>query len=313
MKTRFIQIKKISQIDTTRISVYDLGNRYIDDNGNMWGLRYNRDTRKIEVIRIMRTAAKNAQYFANQMRDSQRQRSAVPVEELRQDADYRMDHVSPADDDTEEFGEEHHEVSAPEEEEAETVGTHRQFQPDFFIDNRMREIHTLKERIKGIILNFSSSRVVSHEDKELFAQIDDLLRNLELEAQSHVEHLHNTFKEHREYPRSLNFYLSKLDKHAREIVHYLPTDEVRMRYVYLYEIHDWFARLYGSLDKNLTGIKTFLLKLSGERVQKLSTNEKKHLEDTRTTVNNTLEDVHTIQSMIKDFKDYINDPESLLR
>ena len=54
MKKRIIRIADVSEIDTSKISVYDLNNRYIDSIGNMFGLKYNRGTRKVEIIKLER-------------------------------------------------------------------------------------------------------------------------------------------------------------------------------------------------------------------------------------------------------------------
>jgi len=54
MKQRIIKINDISEIDTSKISVYDLNNRYIDKNGSMFSLKYNRGERKVEIIKIVR-------------------------------------------------------------------------------------------------------------------------------------------------------------------------------------------------------------------------------------------------------------------
>ncbi|HXK65620.1 MAG TPA: hypothetical protein PK348_05090, partial [Spirochaetota bacterium] len=64
MKTRFIRIDDISQIDTSKISTFDLANRYIDKYGNMYGLRYNRAQKKVEIVKIMRTPKKHASYYS---------------------------------------------------------------------------------------------------------------------------------------------------------------------------------------------------------------------------------------------------------
>jgi hypothetical protein len=42
MKKKIIRINDISEIDTSKISVYDLNNRYVDPKGNLFGLKYDR-------------------------------------------------------------------------------------------------------------------------------------------------------------------------------------------------------------------------------------------------------------------------------
>lgn len=63
MKNVIIRINDISDIDTAKISVYDLNNRYVDMHGNMYGLKYNKALKRMEVIKIVRTHEKNAGTF----------------------------------------------------------------------------------------------------------------------------------------------------------------------------------------------------------------------------------------------------------
>jgi hypothetical protein len=49
MKTKFIKIKNMGEIDPSKITIYDLNNRYIDAVGNMYGLKYNREQKKVEI------------------------------------------------------------------------------------------------------------------------------------------------------------------------------------------------------------------------------------------------------------------------
>jgi hypothetical protein len=48
MKKRIIRVTDIAEVDTSKISVYDLNNRYVDPLGNMFGLKYNRELRRVE-------------------------------------------------------------------------------------------------------------------------------------------------------------------------------------------------------------------------------------------------------------------------
>ena len=51
--SRIIRVASVEDIDLTKVSVYDLNNRYVDSQGNMYGLKYNRSDKKIEVIKML--------------------------------------------------------------------------------------------------------------------------------------------------------------------------------------------------------------------------------------------------------------------
>jgi len=72
MKNVIIRINDISDIDTSKVSVYDLNNRYLDSHGTMYGLKYNKSLRKIEVIKIVRTHEKNAASYQQQIMQKKR-------------------------------------------------------------------------------------------------------------------------------------------------------------------------------------------------------------------------------------------------
>ena len=85
MNTQFVYIDSISKLDPSKATVYDLNKRYIDGDGNMFGLKYNRDTKKIEVIRLLRTSMQHARKKKKKMhyfRQNNRNRLTVAIRRL---------------------------------------------------------------------------------------------------------------------------------------------------------------------------------------------------------------------------------------
>ncbi len=48
----YIIVKSIDEIDPNKLSLAQLGTKYLDANGNRYAVRFNKDTRKAEIIRI---------------------------------------------------------------------------------------------------------------------------------------------------------------------------------------------------------------------------------------------------------------------
>ena len=67
MKKRIIRIKDISQIDTSKVSVYDLNNRYVDPLGNIFGLKYNKLEKKVRIIKLERLHSSQAVIYQRQL------------------------------------------------------------------------------------------------------------------------------------------------------------------------------------------------------------------------------------------------------
>src|SRR3990172_718642 len=222
MKNVIIRINDISEIDTSKISVYDLNNRYIDAHGTMYGLKYSKASRKIEVIKIVRTHEKNAATF--QQKIIQKKRGA---------------------------GENARGEDMPFIENGDHDGTSDSFyNPEAFIEQTMELAHTHRERIKGIIMNIRNSNFVTKDNKTESNQLEDIFRNLEIDGMQGVDNIINYQKELINYPRSLTYYQAKMDDRGREIIDTLASSNKKViRFIYLAEMLDNIRRLYKSIDK----------------------------------------------------------------
>ena len=221
MKYLIIRINDVSDIDTSRVSVYDLNNRYVDSFGNMYGLKYNKALRKIEVIKIVRTHEKNAAGF--RQRISQKKRA--------------LGEASPGDDS---YGIDEAPGEAPGEEDA--------FVPETFIESAMEQVRTHRDRLKGIIMNIRNSNIVTKEHKTESNQLDDIFRNIEIDGMQGADNLINYQKELINYPRSLTYYQAKMDERGRSIIETLAgSDRKVMRFIYLAEMLEHIRILYGTI------------------------------------------------------------------
>jgi hypothetical protein len=158
MKTRYIYIDDIKEVDTARASVYDLNKRYIDNKGNMYGLKYNRDTRKVELIKILRTSSDRAESLSSNIMekkirernnslkkkfgtDSELENQLPPYEEIEEESEV-------------EIGETTLKTNA---EEAE------QFNPDHFMQDLFKTVGLHKDRFSGVMNNIQMSKLITHE------------------------------------------------------------------------------------------------------------------------------------------------------
>ncbi|MFW5770291.1 MAG: hypothetical protein ACOCX9_02540, partial [Spirochaetota bacterium] len=159
MKTRFIKIDDVSDIDTTQATVYDLSNRYIDTSGNMYGLNYNRETRKIEIVRLMRTSSKHARYYEQKVHERKRNWSdstdAIVDNGL---ADAQQEHLI---NDTENI-----------------EAVELEFTPEDFIDHAIENLKIHRDRIQGIMMNITNSHIVKDNDRVAMNYINDMYLNL---------------------------------------------------------------------------------------------------------------------------------------
>jgi hypothetical protein len=268
MKTQFIQIQDISEIDTTKVNVYDLNKRYIDRAGNMYGLRYNRDQKKIEIIKIMRTTARNQQYFAQKMminkKDSMGSGSegAMPGynEPLMWDTEASNGETIPMD-------------------------------TESFRSEMFAALLVYKERITGIVKNISNVPLIPREQRDLNIKLDDLLRNLDIDGVQRLDKVLTTYREMTDYPRSVNYYLAKLDARARSFLSKIPGDEAKLKFIIYHETASNLREIFYFLSKVLSELNQFMAENKDAKHVRINQQEKQSLSDAMVSMINTITDL----------------------
>ena len=284
MKTVFIKINDISEINTSKVSVYDLNNRYIDKDGKMYGLKYNRKTRKVSIIRIIRTPVKSSEYF-NQMLKARRRENAI---------NYKSQPAT-----------ETHEETAVEITESEEPA----FNVDIFINEAVEIMETHKHRVAGIMMNLKNSRVVSERDRSESSQLNDLFRNLEIDGILRIDKALSNYKEIKQYPRSITYYISKLDTKSKDVIDQLEGDDRKMAFIYAFEIFNTVNNLYRTLLKILNDLYSFLDSINPDDARDISGAERQHFNDAKISIENTISEVEGLLTKVKIMEDFINNPE----
>ncbi len=286
MKTSFIKINNISEINTSKITVQDLNNRYIDKDGKMYGLKYNRKNRKVSITRIIRTPAKSAEYF-NQILKTQRRE-----EILNQRAS--QEKITSADNSSLDQNKEN-----PENE--------MHFDFHMFINKTIELMQSHKDRISGIMMNIKNSRMISDRDKINATQLNDLFRNLEIDGIVRIDKALTNYKEIKNYPRSLNYYIAKLDSKNRRILDELDSDARKMSFVYAAEMYYSIKTLYRTLFKILNDLNYFLTRISSGGSKDVTNAERQYFTDAKISVDNTIDETSKILTNIQKVEEFLND------
>ncbi len=302
MKTRFIRIEDIGQIDLAKVSVYDLGNRYIDAQGNMYGLRYDRLNKKIEVIKIIRTPARGAGYFNQQMmahkkhgaEKSGRDEDGVLSGGSRDDV-VALDDEGEGGDSTEK---DDLKVSSGE-------GSDEEFDPDAFINSAIQLMESHKGRLGGIIMNVKHSNIVAQTDKMGTTYLTDVFRGLDMDGVQRLEAIISNQKEMINYPRSLVYYIAKLDTRSKNIIDRLDIDSAKMRFIYYSEMFFSIRNAYRTIKQVLGDLKSFLDEKEREGIARISLGEEKYFQDAMTSIKNTNIEINTILRGCKRLEDFI--------
>lgn len=284
MKTTFIKIDNISEINPTKVSVHDLNNRYIDKEGKMFGLKYNRKTRKVSIIRIIRTPAKSADYYHQILRTQKKE------ERLNQ----RNNSAKTAADRPETI----REVTSEDE---------QRFDFNRFITETMELMQTHKSRISGIMMNIKNSRMIPENDKINSTQLNDLFRNLEIDGIGRIDKTLTEYKEIKNYPRSLSFYLAKLDSKNRRIADELNTDSKKMSFVLAAEMYYTIKTLYKTFYKILIEFSHFINRISPGGPKDITNAERQYFIDAKISVENTVDETANLLDRLKLLEEYLSD------
>jgi len=269
MKKRIIKIKDVSQIDTAKISVYDLNNRYIDPLGNIFGLKYNRAGRKIEIIKLERIHTSQTQQYQRQIfrnRGSEAHYEPISSEDLH-------------------TGEK---TEIPDEE---TLF----FEPDPFIENVINGAEVHKERINGILMNINDSGIFPKENKMDSTEFDDIARSLDIEGIQQLEKLESYYRELSNYPRSITYYQAKIDSDGKDMIDLLAGNKDKtMRFIFLYEMSSSIKRVYTILSKHIRRLDSFTSTKNPTESSNISKTQKQSFIDARTSIVNTMSDIENI-------------------
>jgi hypothetical protein len=279
VKHRIIHINDISDIDTSSITVYDLNNRYVDSLGRMYGIRYNRAKKKVEIIRLMRAHSNDASYYAHRVAQN---RNVKPDE---------------------------HEDKTPLADEIEDAGPEEEmppFDPDRFIKDTLVSSDNHRRRIQGIIKNLENSNVVNREDKTMSLRMDDLYQKLEIDGIEKLENISTVENELKNYPRSVTYYQSRMDRKGLEMMEKLGHDtDLVMRFIYLAEFFDITRTAYSTLMKTLDALREFVDEHNLDQTKGMTNVQKQELQDALTSLQSTYDEVEKIMDGLYVFEKYL--------
>jgi hypothetical protein len=266
MKKKIIKINDISQIDTSKVSVYDFNNRYIDQYGNIYGLKHNKINKKVEIIKLQRYGARESliyQQMANRNKFVDMQSDNLEQDNM--------------------------------EAEENLIGQDSYYDPERFIEKVIGYAETHKARVLGIIKNIDDSNIFVKENKQELNEFNDIVRGLEIDGVQQLDRLETYHRELTNYPRTITYYQAKMDNVQKKIFEQIAANkEKAMRFIYFYEMSANIKNVYVNLKKyteqlnGLTTNKSFDEKLSVTKYQKQS-----YL-DARTSIENTLGDIDKI-------------------
>ncbi len=288
-KVRIIRVRSSEDIDISKISVYDLSNRYVDARGNMFGLKYNRKEKKIEIIKLIRTPARSAGYFNKKVLEYRRGQMKEGPQNIENESAGEAS-TSELQSENIENSEEDNPIEFP----SDISLKANLFDADAFIKRAVESMKNHRERLNGIMMNIKNSNVIRETDREASAYLIDVFRTLDIDGVQRIDKILAEHKELVSYPRSLVYYLSKLDTRSKNIVDALSGESTKMRFIFLVEMFFAIRNLYKNLHKVLQELADFLASKNLDEARGLSHGELKMFEDGQVSVKSTIAEAEEI-------------------
>jgi hypothetical protein len=215
MRHQYIRIDSVTEIDTSRIGVGNIENRYIDSQGRRFATRFNMRSRKIEVVPIAlgREEAVFAKRLAGQKTENATaEGSGSPQQRV---------HPNP--------------MKIP------PWITDTGIEPDAheselhaFLVLAEREMQRNGERYRGLIQSLKMSSVLEDmKDNNQHDAILELTNTYERDIQSHASRVQSMVVEFLRFPKPLASYLGQIDRNCKKYVEKLELDKQK-RYCQAY-------------------------------------------------------------------------------
>lgn len=272
MKTPIIRINSTEDIDLSKITLYDLNNRYVDAKGDMYCLSLDMSTKKIKIIRIIRTLATEEKSMKQQILQ-QKFISRLTAPEKKEEKDKEV--IIPDDD---------------------------SFEPYSVLSEALSFMEAHKERIKNIILNIKNSSLFSKGRKDDIMDLETMFRNLDLDGIQQIEKVIAYEKELSQYPRSITYYQAKIDSRARILIEQMGSNSEKiMKFIHFYEMYHSVVKTYNTLKQMLTELYAFINTRQGGDAQ-TNHNEIRAFQDAKTSIGSTLVEADEIMKKMMPFE-----------
>ena len=283
----YIPIENIEDIDTTQISIRDINRRYIDRNGFRYATRFNLNTRKIEVVRIVK-GRQEAEMVRRRLQTESEMRQVHMTHDLDDEPPgvYASASVNQESEESiaiELPGDEPDVDIAPYDGDVADTGNFFEGQ---FMEECSKDFEKIKERITGINNFIRASKYFEHHPSPEYSE---LLREIDIECIQRSDKAVNYYKELISYPRPVGYYISRLSPDDKKIADALDDDEEKMELVKRWEIRAAFDDAFNVIVKTIGKLKNILSGISETQFKNMDSVRQQAIQDANMAVDYLLE------------------------
>ena len=112
------------------------------------------------------------------------------------------------------------------------------------------------------------------------------------------------------YPRSINYYLSKLDNKDKKFAESLSSEKQQIKYVFLNEMYYSIKNLYRTLKKIINDVYIIIKDIDTNELSNLTHLDKQNIDDARTSIENTIGEISNILNKVDSLEEFLSDAEN---
>jgi hypothetical protein len=257
MARRYIPITNVSDIDTSKISLRTINNRYIDKSGQRYATRFNLRTHKIEIVKIA-LGKEEAQEVKNQQK-------------------------SKTDTGAKQQGNREHPMPMKIPDWVKDSGVEPDTSSDFnsHLTNAEKEMNRMGERFRGLISSIKLSGVLEEmHDVNHHDMILELTNFYDRDIQAHINKIQSLAVEFIRFPKPLANYISIMDRNCKRYVEKLDSEKQKA-YVRAYMLAPEYFALMKAGNELIDKVETVTKEI---RAEKLPHERKAAFENSRETM-----------------------------
>lgn len=233
MRHHYIRVDSVSDIDTARVTLKSIENRYIDAQGRRYATRFNLRSHKIEIVPI--ALGREEAVLAKRMGPTITAKPGETVAAVEMHGEHRV-HPQP--------------MKLP------TWLAPLNLEPDMhdaelhpFLLTAEREMQRNGERYRGLIQSLKMSSILEEmKDGNQHDAILELTNTYERDIQAHASRVQAMVVEFLRFPKPLASYLGQIDRNCKKYVEKLDPEKQK-RYCQAYLLAgEMFAIFLGSGD-----------------------------------------------------------------
>lgn len=250
MRHTYIRIQSVADIDTSRITMRSIENRYIDAQGRRYATRFNPRTRRIDIVPI--ALGREEALLAKRLFAAPG--SAGTAVEVRSEAgEQKRSHPNP--------------IKLPHwlpplnlEPDTRDADLHN------FLVVAEREMQRKGERYRGLIQSLKMSSVLEEvKDSNQHDAILELTNTYEREIQAHASRVQAMVVEFLRFPKPLASYLGQIDRNSKKYVEKLEMEKQK-RYCMAYLLSGEMFGVFNGCLELIAMVERFTLHARPDRL-----------------------------------------------